>query len=136
MYFTQSNTQTGAIPVLTAQTFVGLEGRVCVQTSTAGTVDLPSAATDVAQFIIVNVIDATHAEVLPITSATQCRIVVGAGSSAIVRGSLIVGYGGTAAGQAFPWASGAAFIIGVAEEAYSATGQYLLVRPLLSFHSA
>lgn len=133
---TQSNTRTGAITVTTASgAFTGKEGYLCKLTNASGVLNaaLPAAATDAACFVITNVLSLTEAEITPLQSGTEVRVVVGAGSSAIVPGSRIVGFGGTADGQALNWAAGAAFLVGIAEEAYEASGQYLLIRPILGY---
>ena len=136
MNYTQSNTKRGPFTVATATDLTGKEGYLVKMTDASNvlTAALPAAATDVAMYLVVNVISSTLAEVQPLCSEVEARIV--AGCTTLVSGDFVIAYGGTAAGQAFEWASGAAFIVGIAEETAGTAGQYVRVRPILAFRQS
>ena len=133
MNYVQSNTKTGAFQVASASDLTGKEGYLVKMTDASGTpkVDVPAAQTDFAQYVVVNVLSSALVEVLPLTDGSQVRLV--ASGTAFVSGSKLVGFGGTAAGMAFPWASGPAFISAVAEESAGTALGYVKSRPVLSY---
>jgi len=135
MNYVQSNTKTGAFQVASASDLTGKEGYLVKMTDASGTpkVDVPAAQTDFAQYVVANVLSSTLVEVIPLTAGTQVRLSVS--GTAIVSGSKLVGYGGTAAGLAFPWASGAAFISAVAEESAGTALGFVKARPVLSYYT-
>ncbi len=132
MYPTQSNTQRGAIVVPANADLTGKEGHLVKLINSSGTAKaaLPAAATDVANYLLVEG-GAIGADVTvqPIEGAQQIRVV---GKSVLAPGDKVVAYGTGAAGQLTKYASGDAYIVGVAEEV-GAVGQLVLVRPVGSF---
>ena len=144
MNYSQTNTRTGPIQVQTNFDPTSLVGTAVKISATIGapvpggaatiSVAVPNAVTDYCPFIITNAISWNSTtsigvcEVTPVAALTEARIVVG--STAVTQGDLLVCYGNTVAGQAFTWASGAAFIIGIAEESSGGSGGQVLFRPL------
>ena len=134
MYFSQSNTRQGPITVTTATDLTGTEGSVC--TLAGGVATLGAAATDLAIFVVVNVINKTTAEIMPIESNKEFRAIA---QTTITAGAQLVAASYTNAssvvcGGLAPGSSSGNFIVAIAEEA-AVAGQLVLCRALLTYHS-
>ena len=138
MNYVQSNTKRGPITVATATDMTGKEGYLVTLTNASGvaTAALPGAVTDIACYVVTNAITSTLAEIQPLTPDVQVRIVAN-GTSNLTIGSKVVGFASSKARLASPYTgSGAAFIVGICEENSAADGQYLKIRPLLTYWTA
>ena len=134
MYAIQSGTKKGAIVVPASDALTDKEGYLVKLTNDGGTAKaaLPTAATDVCSYLVLEGAAAgSDVTLLPITPGENIRVV--AESTSIVPGDRIVGYAASAAGKATEYASGDAFIVGVAEEVGDTEDQQVLIRPVLSF---
>lgn len=134
MYPNLSNTQEGAIVVVAGDALTGKEGYLVKVSNSSGTPKayLPSAATDAAMYLVLEGAAAgSNVTLLPLSSGRNVRVV--AKSTSIVAGDKIVGYASSAEGMATEYASGDAFIVGIAEETGDTEGQEVLIRPVLSW---
>ena len=133
---TMSNTQQGLIVVVAGDTLTSKEGYLVKLGNNAGvpTAYLPTAQTDFACYLVEEgAAIGSYCTLRPIESGRSIRVV--AGATTFVAGDKVIAYGGTAAGQAMEWASGAAFIVGIAEETGDTAAQLLLVRPILGYYT-
>jgi hypothetical protein len=134
----QSNTKVGPIVVTAGDNLTGKEGYLVKIVNSGGVAKayLPAALTDVAAYLVLEG-GAAGADVAlqPLTPERQVRVV--ANSTTLVAGDKVVGYASGHEGKATEYAgSGAAFIVGVAEEVGDTAGQLVLIRPLLSYWTA
>jgi hypothetical protein len=134
MFNTQSNTHQGQIEVIAGDNLTGKEGYLVKVVDNAGTLNayLPAAVTDEALFIVgEGAVAGALATLIPLVAGNQYRAYLGI--TTIVGGDKIVAYGGGAAGQAMEYAgSGAAFIVGCAEEVGNTLGAFTKFRAVLS----
>jgi hypothetical protein len=134
MYPIQSNTKRGPIVVAAGDDLSGKEGYLVKLGNDGGTAKayLPTAVTDEVLYVVGEGAAAgSNVTLIPLESGMQVRIV--SNSTTFVPGDKVVGYASQKAGLATEYSgSGAAFIVGIAEEVGDTAGQYLLVRPVLS----
>jgi len=137
MFAIQSNTKRGAIVVAAGDDLTGKEGCLVKIGNNGGVASayLPTSVLDLAIYVVAEgAAEGSPVNLIPLEPGQQVRVV--AGATSFVPGDKVVAYGGTAAGQASEYTgSGAAFIVGVAEQVGDTAGQYLLVRPVLSFQT-
>ena len=137
MYAIQSNTKRGPLVVAAGDDLTGKEGYLVKLGNNAGVVSayLPTAVTDIANYVVAEgAAPGSPVTLLPLEPGQQVRVVSGA--STFVPGDKVVGYAASAAGLASEYTgSGAAFIVGIAEEVGDTVGQYLLIRPVLSYQT-
>ena len=130
----QTNVKRGAIRVIAGSALTGKEGYLVKLVDNAGVPSayLPAAATDVAAYVVIEGAAAgSLCSIQPLEHGQQVRVI--ANSTTFVAGDKVVGYAAGQEGKATEWASGPAFIAGIAEETGDTAGQWLLMRPLLSY---
>ena len=134
----QSNVKRGAIRVIAGSALTGKEGYLVKLADNAGVPSayLPAALTDVAAYVVIEGAAAgALCSIQPLEPGQQVRVV--ANSATLVAGDMVVGYASGHEGKATEYAgSGAAFVVGVAEETGDSAGRLILVRPLLSYWTA
>lgn len=126
----QSNTQEGVLNALADTNLAAaiaagtdIRGKLVKQTA-GGKVEIPTAVTDVTPFIVEDVLDSTNVTVRPLHGNRNVRIpATGTGNSGDPVYSDSAAYGSIK-----KYTTGAAYVIGYAEENWVA-GQLLLVRP-------
>ena len=131
MDYTQSNTKRGPIMRLANSDLTGMEGRMVKIVNDGGVAkaDLPAGVTEVTPYVLAEGAAAgAEVKLIPLESGAQVRVVLN--GTNVVPGDKIVAYAGGQAGKATKYASGAAFVIGIAEQVGDTDGQYLLIRPL------
>ena len=137
MYAIQSNTKRGLLVVAAGDDLTGKEGYLVKMGNNGGVASayLPAAVTDVANYVVVEGAAAgANVTLLPLESGLQVRVITSA--TTFVPGDKVVGYAASAAGLASEYTgSGAAFIVGICEQVGDTAGQYLLIRPVLSFQT-
>jgi hypothetical protein len=137
MYPSQSNTQEGSIVLPANASLVGKEGYLCKIVNDGGVAkaDLPGAATDVCNYVILEGAAAdADCVIAPLTPGRNVRVV--AKSTSLVPGDKVIGYASGDEGKLTEYGSGAAFIVGTCEEVGDTEGQLVLIRPLLSIVTA
>ena len=134
----QTNVKQGAIRVIAGSTLTGKEGYLVKLADNAGVANayLPAALTDVAAYVVIEGAAAgSYCTIEPLEPGRRVRVV--ANSATFVAGDKVVAYASGQEGKATEYAgSGAAFCVGVAEETGDTAGQWLLIRPLLSYWTA
>jgi len=134
----QTNVKRGAIRVIAGSALTGKEGYLVklVDNSSVPSAYLPEAVTDVAAYVVIEGAAAgSLCSIQPLEHGQQVRVV--ANSTTLVAGDKVVAYASGQEGKATEYAgSGAAFVVGVAEETGDTAGQWVLVRPLLSYWTA
>jgi hypothetical protein len=126
---TQSNTQAGAIPMVAAADFTGLEGRL-VKLGSTGLVAVAAIA-DRTPYLVVEVLSTTKVVALPFSAERNIRVrAKGTGS----RGAVLVNADPTTAAdagklRAQPAANGTYHTQAIAEEDF-VDGQLVLVRKI------
>jgi len=138
MFALQSNTKRGPIVVVAGDDLTGKEGYLVKIGNNAGVPSayLPAAVTDVAGYVVAEGAAAgANVTLIPLEPGMQVRVV--SNSTTFVPGDKVVGFASSKAGLASEYTgSGAAFIVGIAEEVGDTAGQYLLIRALLSYWTA
>ena len=134
----QTNVKRGAIRVIAGSALTGKEGYLVKLVDNGGVPSayLPAALTDVAAYVVVEGAAAgSLCSIQPLEHGQQVRVV--ANSATFVAGDKGVAYASGHEGEATEYAgSGAAFVVGVAEAVGDTAGQWLLIRPLLSYWTA
>jgi len=137
MFAIQSNTKRGLIVVAAGDDLTGKEGYLVKLGNNAGVPSayLPTAVTDVANYLVAEgAAPGLNCTLIPLEPGQQVRVV--AGATTLVPGDKVVAYAASAAGLASEYTgSGAAFIVGIAEQVGDTAGQYLLIRPILSYQT-
>jgi hypothetical protein len=135
---TQTNVKRGAIRVIAGDALTGKEGYLVKAVNNGGVLNayLPAALTDVAAYVVIEGAAAgSLCSIQPLEHGQQVRVV--ANSATFLAGDKVVAYASGHEGKATEYAgSGAAFVVGVAEETGDAAGQWVLIRPLLSYWTA
>jgi len=131
----QTNVKRGAIRVIAGSTLTGKEGYLVKVVDSAGVLKayLPAALLDVAAYVVIEGAAAgSLCSIQPLEPGQQVRVV--ANSATFVGGDKVVAYASGHEGEATEYAgSGAVFCVGVAEEVGDTAGQWVLIRPVLSF---
>ena len=134
----QTNVKRGAIRVVAGSTLTGKEGYLVKVVDNAGVLSayLPAALTDVAAYVVIEGAAAgSLCSIEPLEPGQPVRVV--SNSATFVGGDKVVAYASGHEGEATEYAgSGAAFVVGVAEEVGDTAGQWVLIRPLLSYWTA
>lgn len=134
MYPILSNTKKGAFQIVAGDALAGKEGYLVKISNAIGVAKayLPAAATDAVLYLVLEGAAAgSLATLMPLSSVRNFRAV--AKSTTIVAGDKLVAYASGAEGMLTEYASGDAFIVGVAEEVGDTEGQEVLFRPVLSW---
>ena len=133
----QTNVKKGSIRILAGDTLTGKEGYLVKIKNASGVAKayLPEAVTDIAAYVVLEGAAAgSLCTIAPLVPDQQVRVV--ALDTTFTPGSKVIAYAAAGPGAASAYASGAAFIVGVAEETGDTAGQQLLIRPLLSYWTA
>ena len=134
----QTNVKQGAIRVIAGDTLTSKEGYLVKVVDNAGvlTAYLPTALTDVAAYVVIEgAAIGSLCSIEPLEPGKQVRVILN--SVTVVGGDKIVAYASGKEGMATEYAgTGAAFIVGIAEEVGDTALQWLKIRPLLSYWTA
>lgn len=134
MYPIMSNTKVGALIVPAGDDLTSKEGYIVKILNDSGTPKafLPDAVTDAALYLVLEGAAAgSDVTIEPLVSSRNFRAV--ANSTTIVAGDKLVAFASSHAGELTEYASGDAFIVGIAEESGATAGQKVLFRPVLSW---
>lgn len=137
MNYVQSNTKRGPFQIASATDMTGKEGYLVKILDASGTpkATLPAAVTDVAAYVITNVISTSVVEIMPLEPGVSVRLV--ANGTTLLAGDKVVGYASGKEGLASEYTgSGAAFISAIAEETGGTDLQYVKCRPVLTYWTA